>query len=290
MRASGVSKCEAQSQNPNLNPDLLSKYDIKAWANVPREVILHKIASRICFEEKVYYALILLSWCGPHMSEACVVKNADGHVVRRADGSPVPARPKDVRQVLGLAPVARGNVCRALSALERKGSVRIDSAGIMYPVVTPGLGAPPEDISTDNFSMLGVVVSTDNLPEDSVARQAALTRLSVLKTDYLRELKGFRSHHRQLLKQALSELGIIIRKKRKKVRKKTEKKEEVGGLVGPSADSSGPTDTPTPSSEGPQATAPEFQPIRNDPTPEFTAELKTYLTSFTRGGRLPTGR
>src|SRR5438477_10555677 len=125
---------DSRIRNERRNPDLLKEGDIKAWANVPREVVLYKMTGETCFEEKVYYALILLSWCGPHVSEACVVKDAQGRIVRDAAGNPLPAKQKDIRKALGLAPSSKGNLCRTIKNLHQQGLVRVNEVGVMYPV------------------------------------------------------------------------------------------------------------------------------------------------------------
>jgi hypothetical protein len=185
------------------------------YANIRRTVVLHRMAAATCLDDRLFWGIILWSWCGPERSEGMVLKDARGFIRRDNQERPIPAKLKDLRELLGLAPNMKGNVSRAIQRLVEQNSIHFDG-GILYPDQEPTVPEhPPLVVSTDNFCIGTRRISTDNLPTDPVARARASEWLQSTSTAWNSDLKTLRTRYNQLLEQAARELGIIIVLKKK---------------------------------------------------------------------------
>src|SRR5436305_11480419 len=87
------------------------------WARVPRAVVLHRIATAECLDDRLLWAIILWSWCGPQISKAVVLKDDKGFIRLDQDGNPIPATLSDIRQLLRLPSGMRAHVTRSIQHL-----------------------------------------------------------------------------------------------------------------------------------------------------------------------------
>jgi hypothetical protein len=133
------------------------------YANVPREVILHRLNVAHSLEERLYWAIVLLSWCGPGTCDYAALKTDDGYLMRRSTSdAPTPAKARDLMKQLRMAPWQESKVSRVLQVLERQGSIE-RSDGKIRPVRRPEATAadsestPPER----KFHIAGMTVRLD---------------------------------------------------------------------------------------------------------------------------------
>jgi hypothetical protein len=202
--------------------------DKNHWAKVPRQVVLHRMATAECLDSRLFWAMILWSWCGPEISDAVVLKDNKGFIRRDGDDKPIPATLKDLRELLGLAPNAKGHVSEAAARLVTCGAVRLGEAilhrrggpRVMYPIRDPTTNGQQEKVPdtgnlSDGWYVAGIVVSTGNLPADPAARQTAVLWLEDLNTRWNSALKKLRTEYREEAIQGFSAHGILIGKKQK---------------------------------------------------------------------------
>ena len=67
---------------PTRNINLVKEYHLDGYAVVSRETVLKNIARASCMTERVYWVLILSSWCGPDIQEACWLRDEQGYLAR----------------------------------------------------------------------------------------------------------------------------------------------------------------------------------------------------------------
>jgi len=251
------------------------------WAKVPRRVVIHRMETADCFESRVFWAIILWSWCGPEASESCVIKNERGFIQRDSAGNSMPARPLDLLRLLGLAPTMKGNLSRVIRRLKEKGSIRFEGK-ILYPVQEP---PPPEDtqkvVESDNFSFAGVVVRLNNFSTDPVERAETIQWITELRSDYNRDVKTVKSGYRKLLRQGLFERGILIVLEEKK------RGGEDGQSVGPLQEPKPPEDRLTDQTPEPTPEPPEPPPAEPTPTIEEVRALIIEETAQTHSQEVP---
>jgi hypothetical protein len=200
---------------PASNTDLLAKFHVKSWANVSRAAILNNIAQPGCLTARVYWVLILHSWCGRHVTEACFQKDDIGFLVRDRKGNPVPLRSRDVLDVL--KSTDRPSVSRAIKRLIKQKRLLVRD-GLWYPVFDPSaLADPPVSqnvVSTDNnlaYTFLGTTFDFSNLP--SVVSTATLERLYRLREEFNTDLTALRHKYRDVAIQTYSEVSHLITEK-----------------------------------------------------------------------------
>jgi hypothetical protein len=192
---------------------------LKDWvARVPRKVVQHRMETAECLEDRVFWAIILWSWCGPQVSDAVVIKDHRGYIQKDGAGKPVPAKFGDLLTLLGLAPVMKGNLSRAIQRLVAKNSVRYESR-ILYPLKEPASPPPnPQSCSYNNFNIAGIVVSTATFPEDQAVRTELFNVLSRCSTEWRNDLKALKYKHQMKVVQEFSARGILISLEEKKRR------------------------------------------------------------------------
>jgi hypothetical protein len=177
-----------------------------------------------CLESQIFWAAILWSWCGPQVSDAVVRKDARGFIVLDQNGEPIPATLKDLRELVGLAMGMKGAVTRAVQCLLESGSIRFENkspyrVGVMYPEREPASPFSRESeaeqvASTGNlpgpWNIAGLPVLATCLPSDPVAKTEVIQWLDDLSTAWKSDLRELKTRNRELLRQGLSERGIII--------------------------------------------------------------------------------
>src|SRR3954467_12562124 len=95
--------------------DLAKKYNFKSYAVLSRELAIHAIATGTCLTDRVYWALILTSCCGPDVREGCFLRKADtGRLVTDQKNQVFPLRPKHLVQILRMDSADRGNIHRSV--------------------------------------------------------------------------------------------------------------------------------------------------------------------------------
>jgi hypothetical protein len=119
--------------------DLVKKYNFKHYAVLSRELALHKIATATCLSDRVYWALILTSCCGPEVREGCFLRNAEtGYLVTVEKDQLFPLRVKHLLAMLGLDPRYRGKIHQAIKKLIDQGCLREHGPEkIWYPLLDP---------------------------------------------------------------------------------------------------------------------------------------------------------
>jgi hypothetical protein len=200
--------------------------EAKHWAKIPRAVVIHRMETSDCLDARLFWAIILWSWCGPQAIDYVVLKSEDGWIRKDAKG-PIPAKLKDLRELLGLSRNMTGAVSRSIARLEAIGAIRFGEAisgasraKLMYPVQEP---TPPDAGSKLPVPATWYVgkhtITEADLPTDEVARTRAIQWLDELGTQWREQLKALRTGIHELLVQGASEHGIIIDKKSKNIYK-----------------------------------------------------------------------
>jgi len=132
----------SQKQQSVADPgyvDLAKKYELKAYVVLSRELALHEIATATCLTDRVYWALILTSCCGPYVREGCFLRNADtGRLVMDEKNQVFPLRAKHLLQILKLDSAYRGKIHQSLKKLVEQGRMEVRGEDkIWYPLLDP---------------------------------------------------------------------------------------------------------------------------------------------------------
>jgi hypothetical protein len=191
----------------------LAQRGIRAWATVPLEYIDREMAPDRSTESRLKHAMIRWSWCGPEATEYVALKDDRNRLVLDRNNQPIPARQSDLARFLG---IGKSRVAHLIKKFVRQGSVLFDAdPRRMYLMYKPSAFDPQSEkvVSTGNFSIAGIVVSTDNLPSERVARTEAFKFLEERSTEWKNDLKSVKTRHRELLRQGLFERGILIDKR-----------------------------------------------------------------------------
>jgi len=189
------------------------------FAKVSRQVVLRRMAPDQCFSSRVFWALVLWSWCGPDTSQdgAVVQKNPKGYFPRDEKNQPIyiPAQQKDILQLLKLNQGLKGKLSKTITRLIESGQVLTDEAGRMYVHADPPAFEEADSVAcTGNWKIADHTVRREDLPSDPVACTEAIRWLNELSTAWKSELNSLRIGYRKSLVQGLFERGIIIDKKR----------------------------------------------------------------------------
>jgi len=181
-----------------------------------------------CLDSRLFWAIILWSWCGVEVSPdgSVVLKDEDGWIRKDAKDRPIPAKQDDLRELLGLAPGMKGAVSRAIARLVEVGSIRFGNtipggrgAKVMYPIQEPPTKSANDGLSTGNsenaqgpWYVAHIKIELGDLPEDPVARTEAIQWIQSLGTGFNSELKVLRTSYAEAYVQGAPERGIIIEK------------------------------------------------------------------------------
>ena len=197
----------------------------KRFAIIPRAVVLHRMETADCLDSRLFWAIILWSWCGVEVSAdgSVVLKDEEGWIRKDTKGNPIPAKQDDLREALGLAAGTKGAISRAIARLAEVGSIRFGNtipggrgAKVMYPVQEPPLQSRKSELLVQATLVWHIgtrVVSTDNFKHlDEVACTELKAELDDASTEWLSDLKAARTKADRLVVQALSRRGIIIEK------------------------------------------------------------------------------
>lgn len=231
---------------------------IKAWATVPREVLLREMAPDKCLDTRLKAAMVLWSWCGPEASETVVVKNEDGWIVRDSDGKPVPATFKTLMGLLDVPPNMKASISRTAQALVQQGFLRFVARGALVLILKPAqfVASVAGTSGQATWNIGNRVVSTEDLPDDPVARTRAIAFLENLSTSYNERLKQLRTDTHRLLEQAAPDLGILIEKSKKSLREE-KRAAAANSSIEEEATPPAPPPLPSPDKNGSADTDPE---------------------------------
>ena len=192
------------------------------FAKVRREVILHRMVTSECLDDRLFWGIILWSWSGPVKSAggAVVLKDGKGFIRKDNHGQPIPAKLNDLRELMGWPTGMKGEVTRIVKRLIEKNSIIFDKkTRTLYAVEEPTVPEIPQKVAgTRNFCIGRIVVGTRNLPTDPDARYRAIQWLEKASTAWKTDLKSLRTRYRDMLVQAAPELGILYVLEEKKSR------------------------------------------------------------------------
>ena len=211
--------------------DLRKKYDFKSYAVLSRELALHKIATASCLTDRVYWALILSSACGPDVREGCFLRKESGRkedlgrLVTDEKGQIYPLRVKHLLQILGLTPGHnRIHVSRAIRKLISQGCLEEhDPEKVWYPVLDPKRLAA-ETKSKQACSKIRynlaytflppflrkILQSPEHVSQDVANSATTVERLKSLSEDYKKDLAELQSRYKQVAENALFSGPILI--------------------------------------------------------------------------------
>jgi hypothetical protein len=172
-----------------------------------------------CFSSRVFWALVLWSWCGPEKSEdgAVLRKTTKGFYPRDMNDQPmmVPARQKDILELLGLGEIWKGHMSRVVAHLSESGQLWTDDDGIMYVDPCPPAFEDLESVDSTVNQKWQIADRTVRFSDlDPVDSTLSIECLEELSTAWKTALNELRTVHRKLLVQAISEGRILIDKKR----------------------------------------------------------------------------
>ena len=189
------------------------------FATIRREVVLHRMVTAVCPDDRLYWAIILWSWCGPERSSAGAVvkKTQTGFIRKDTQGRPEPAKLKDLCELMEWPPGMKGEVTRIVKRLIENNLITFDKTeGILYAVEEPSLPEISKPVAgTRNWCIGRRVIGTRNLPSDPEARYRAIQWLDEASTAWKNDLKLLRTRYRDMLVSAAPDLGILIREEKK---------------------------------------------------------------------------
>jgi hypothetical protein len=195
---------------------------IEHFAKIRREVVLHRMVTSECVDDRLFWGIILWSWAGPERSigGAVVLKDKRGFIRTDNHGQSIPAKLKDLRELMGWPETSKALVTRIVKRLIEKNSITFDKkTGTLYAVEEPSLPEIPKVVAgTGNWYIGREVVGTGNLPTDPEARYRAIQWLEKASTQWKNDLKSLRTRYRDMLVQAAPELGILYVLEEKKSR------------------------------------------------------------------------
>lgn len=187
------------------------------FVNLSRKVVIHRMETSECLDSRLFWAIVLWSRCGPAVSDMVVKKDERGWIVKE-HGAAVPAKLTDLAGVLGLDPQKmKAPLSRAAARLAELGAIRFGEqipgasrARVMYFVQEPRLPEKPVKLPVPATWHVGkFTITSDQLPEDQVARTRAIEFLNDASTRWKSDLKDLRTSYKKLLEHAAAE-GLIL--------------------------------------------------------------------------------
>jgi hypothetical protein len=206
---------DGSGSNGNVNA-------VEPYAKLKRKVVLHRMDTADCLDDRLYWAIILWGPCGPDVSPdgGVYAKDPDGRFCRDPTGNLIPATQKHLRELLGLAPAMAGAVCRAIERLYEKGSIAFGEklergVRIIYHIQEPTRPAKGEQIAgtgnlVSDWHISKLHIGTGNLPTDQIARTAAILWLNQQQEGWRTDLKALRYRYQEETVQGCRERGILI--------------------------------------------------------------------------------
>src|SRR4030095_6137699 len=197
---SSVSSTSAASSKS----ELLTKHGIKAYATVSRPACLNNMRNARCVEDAVVWAIILESWCGPHVREGCYVKDKRGYLALDRNGNPTPHDEGSLLKVLNWTDDKKPQIYRAIRSLKAQNRL-VEEDGVWYLTVNPDIPESVTDPKPDKNPtlILGIRIPAYVYegPEESVTDR--VSKMLELKARTVTEIN-------RIMKQARSDLKQII--------------------------------------------------------------------------------
>jgi hypothetical protein len=191
------------------------------WAKITREACLRETAPDRCLDSRMRHVMILWSVCGPDVSEAVVLKDANGWIRRDAAGQPIPAQLKDIGEFLGIPYENRAMLTRIAKAFVEQKILRWDGK-VMYLEPTPPAFENRSSVDcTVNWNIAGLTVQSTELPTDPALRTVAVRILEERSTLWKQRLSELKKVNREETVQALLAAGILIDEKQKSLKAKS---------------------------------------------------------------------
>src|SRR5215471_5428326 len=185
----------------------------QAYARIHRKAVLHRMETAECLEDRVYWAIVLLSWCGPGVSDYAVVKDHRGFIQKNLAGVAVRATFVDICAALGLAPTMKGSISRSVANLCAKGAIR-KTDGKLYPIKDPEVAVrATEKLQYAQLNVAGLVVSTATFSDDEEKCKVFISVSVRYQEKWRTGLRNFKYELRNEYVQELFEHGIIIDRK-----------------------------------------------------------------------------
>ena len=203
---------------PTKNIDLVKQYHLylTGFAVVSRETVLKNIARASCMTERVYWVLILSSWCGPHVQEACWLRDEQGYLAKDPlTGEHIPLRLKHVLKILKLDHTGRANVARCMKLLQRQKRIVLKD-GVCYPVLSAPVKKGTEGekvISTDSilpytFRWMGFNLNLSTINDE--CRPALIQKLACIRDRTNTAIKEARACAKKDVGLLLSEFPSLL--------------------------------------------------------------------------------
>jgi hypothetical protein len=218
----------------------IGDFGTDAFARINRDIVLNNVRQSVCLPEQVYWFLILTSQCGPHVREACYLRDRRGYVVKDQTGKEVPLRQKDICEALDVE--NRSLVHKALHKLVQQKRLVID-AGMLYPVLNPKklaelLAEEEKSYDADTPSWrtycLGVRVPDDLKRGSPETRAETIAGLERIRAECAAETNRIQKRYRSGLQQYFSDRRIIIDEEIEEIEEITHTQEEPSGSGEPS--------------------------------------------------------
>ena len=193
-----------------LNADLLKKHRIQAYATVSRQAVLHNMKIAKSTDEQVYWALILTSWCGPHVREGCYVRDKFGKVISDQDNNPLPLNEDSLLKVLGWPDSKKQQVYKAIRHLKAQGRLEVID-GVWQPVFVPETGSVTDSENDGKIThILGIRIPSHVYEGSRESVTDSLSRFQKIKEKYLNDIKLRLQQARSELLQAFSECDTLF--------------------------------------------------------------------------------
>lgn len=255
---------------PKLPVPATSDTPKKHFVNLNRKVVIHRMETAECLDDRLFWAMVLWSRCGPSVTNKVVIKDAKGWVHRDQAGNEVPAKLTDLANLLGLDPQKmKAPISRAAARLEAMGSIRFGEqipgasrARVIYIIEEPTLPKGPVKLPVPaTWSVGKITITADQLPRDEVARTRAIAFLDDASTRWKSDLKALRTSYHRLLEHAVAE-GLILISLNSSISREAPPPPTPPPAEEPAAEKA-PPEPPKPEEEEPP-------PIRPEPTPTPT--------------------
>jgi hypothetical protein len=204
-----------------------------------------------CIDERVFWSVILWSWCGPESSEHMVLKNSRGYIQRDAAGEPIPAKAADVITLLGLGPSMKGSVSRAIQRLVKQNSLLYENRRLIpvrEPKPSPEIGSESCVSATfRRYLIAGKSFHISNLELSEEQLSVAESIFESCSEQWEKDDQELKNRHLELLQTKLQTSGILIslEKQRSREKKLASKPPEPA-----------PAEPPPPASPPPETTSP----------------------------------
>ena len=224
-------------------PPLMAALEVEYWIDLPLEMIESQIA-RGSEEDKVFFTILRCSLChtqsSPYAVRPRLKKGGFAGWVKalhaRIDkGGAIPARALEdeitdtddageplkltQKDVCDITRMTKNNVSRGVGSVRENRRLLPDAEAFYIDPKPPAPPLPPQKdpgvLSTENWHVAGLVLSTENLPPDSEERTQAQKWAADLSTRWKTALSDLKTQFRKEARKGSLENRILIRQKAK---------------------------------------------------------------------------